>query len=116
MNVTVTEKRVDEVAIAAVEGRLDATSSPEFDRWYGSRPTTPPTPRLVLDFSRLDYVSSAGLRSLLAAAKKARAAGTVLEICGASELITEVLAVSGFLTIFTVYKDEREALTAKPRA
>jgi anti-anti-sigma factor len=114
--VTVTEKHVDGVAIAIVEGRLDAATAPEFDRWYAGRPTTPPTPRLVLDFSRLDYVSSAGLRSLLAAAKKARASGGVIEICGASDLIAEILGVSGFLTIFSVYKDEREALAAKPRA
>lgn len=113
---TVTEKRVDGIAFAMVEGRLDAATSPEFDRWYVARPATPPTPRLVLDFSRLDYISSAGLRSLLAAAKKARSTGGVIEICGASDLIAEVLGVSGFLTIFTVYKDERDARAATPKA
>ncbi|WP_127582956.1 STAS domain-containing protein [Paenibacillus koleovorans] len=65
--------------------------------------------KLVLDCSQLSYISSAGLRVLLVAAKKMKAAKGSMSLSGLNENVKEVFEVSGFSSIFTIYATSEEA-------
>ncbi|HJU15925.1 MAG TPA: anti-sigma factor antagonist [Stellaceae bacterium] len=96
-------------AVLAPCGRLDANTSPEFEREMLEELNRSPN-GMVMDFSKLDYVSSAGLRVVLLAAKRVKAAGGVFVLCGLGPTIAEVFKVSGFLSILMVEPDCAAAL------
>ena len=108
---TIDSKKVGTVLVATVAGRLDALTAPEFDAWFSERAQAGEN-RLVLDLAGLDYISSAGLRSLLAAAKRVRQASGSIVLCGLSGTVAEVFGISGFFSIFTVAATAEEALRA----
>ncbi len=66
--------------------------------------------RLVLDLSRLDYISSAGLRVALMLAKRIREQGGRLAFYGMQPHVHEVFDISGFLAILTVVDTRADAL------
>lgn len=103
--------RESNALIGVLQGRMDAVTTADFDRWFAER-IDAGEQRLVLDMSGLEYISSAGLRSLLAAAKKIKAVGGALALCGLSGTVAEVFRMSGFLTIFTVRDSSAEAVLA----
>ena len=67
--------------------------------------------KLVIDFSSLDYISSAGLRVLLGTAKRLSQAKGALRLFGLNETVREVFEISGFATILTVVDTEANALS-----
>lgn len=83
----------------ALEGRLDTTTAPQLEAEIKSG--LEGVTDLELDFSRLDYLSSAGLRVLLAAQKTMNRQGTMV-IRHANETIREVFEVTGFSEILTL--------------
>lgn len=99
----------DDVTIVAFRGSLDSKTSPEAQqaldgiRAGGNR-------KLLVDFAALDYISSAGLRVLLATAKRLSGAGGALRLFGLNETVREVFDISGFSTIFAVFATEADAL------
>ncbi|MGJ0508353.1 MAG: STAS domain-containing protein [Methylocystis sp.] len=68
--------------------------------------------KVIVDFSNVDYISSAGLRALLIAAKKAKSLGGALTLCGLSGSVREVMAVSGFDTILGAHASVPDAAAA----
>jgi len=66
--------------------------------------------KLLLDFSRLDYISSAALRVLLAVAKKLTPNEGELRICNPNDVVNEVFEISGFSTILKVLPSDSEAI------
>jgi anti-anti-sigma factor len=64
-----------------------------------------------VDFSSLDYISSAGLRVLLGVAKKVGAKGGALRTFGLNQTVREVFDISGFSAILPVFPSESDALT-----
>ena len=88
--------------VVEIDGRLDTLSSPDFERqilnWIGEGRT-----ELVIDFSKIDYVSSAGLRSLMLAAKSAKNEGGCVVCCGLQGVVKKVFEISGFSTIIATY-------------
>lgn len=96
--------------IVAITGNLDSTTSPEAQKSLDA--VVAGAKKVVLDFSHLDYISSAGLRILLGAAKQLRASGGKLGIFGLNQSVKEVFEISGFATILSVYQSEAEALAA----
>lgn len=104
-------KLVGDKLIATLSGRLDSLTAPEFDAWFGDRLAAGDN-RLILDLTALNYISSAGLRSLLAAAKQSKTVSGKIVLCGLSGTVAEVFTMSGFLTIFTVVATPEEALRA----
>ena len=82
-----------------VEGRLDTMTAPELEAALGK--DMPDAEQLVLDFSKLDYISSAGLRVLLAAHKTMSRKGG-MKICHVNEIVKEVFDVTGFSDILTI--------------
>lgn len=96
--------------VLTVSGRMDTLTAPEFEAEV-ARQMAAGESRLVLDLTRLAYISSAGLRSILAAAKLLKAKGGDLAFCGLSGLVAEVFAVSGFAKLLPVFATREEALS-----
>lgn len=64
---------------------------------------------LLLDFTQLEYISSAGLRVLLVVAKRMKVAGGRLAICALRPEVREVFEISGFSKIFSIRPNRTEA-------
>ena len=76
-----------------LEGRLDTTTASQLEEEL--RDSLPNVTKLVLDMSKLEYISSAGLRVLLSAFKIMRNKGK-MKVTNANELVKEVFEVTGF--------------------
>ena len=83
----------------ALEGRLDTTTAPQLEAEV--KGALEGVTELILDFSKLEYISSAGLRVLLSTQKVMNTQGKML-IHGANETIMEVFEVTGFVDILTI--------------
>lgn len=100
----------NDIHIVAIAGSMDSGTSPEAQKALDT--VLAGAKKVALDFSRLDYISSAGLRVLLGAAKKLKASGGTLRMFGLNQSVREVFEISGFSTILSVYPSETEALAA----
>ncbi len=97
MNIT---KKMNGTALEiAVEGRLDTMTAPELEA--SLKESLDGADTLTLDFSKLDYISSAGLRVLLSA-HKAMASRGGMKVTNANEIVREVFDVTGFSDILTI--------------
>lgn len=102
-------EEIAEALVLHASGRLDGTSAGEFERTVLARLDSPPS-KLVLDLAGVEYVSSAGLRAILLAAKRGKSVGCVVAVCGLREPVREVFEVSGFGTVVEMHKTVAEAL------
>jgi len=100
----------NDIHIVAISGSLDSGTSPEAQKALDG--VLASARKVALDFSALDYISSAGLRVLLGAAKKLRASGGTLRMFGLNQSVREVFEISGFSAILAVYPSEAEAVGA----
>lgn len=95
--------------VVKVSGRMDAVSAPQFEekcvQWIEAGET-----HLVVDMGGLEYVSSAGLRSILAVGRKLRSGGGSLIFCNLRGMVHEVFEISGFVSIFPVHNTLETAL------
>lgn len=83
-----------------LEGRLDTTTAPELEAVL--LPELDACEELLMDFDQLAYLSSAGLRVLLAGQKKANKLRKVMVIRNVNETIMEVFEMTGFADILTI--------------
>ncbi|RKI28950.1 anti-sigma factor antagonist [bacterium 1xD8-6] len=83
----------------ALEGRLDTTTAPQLEAEL--KQSISDNERLIFDFTKLEYLSSAGLRVLLAAQKMMDKQGEMV-ICNVNDVIAEVFEVTGFSDILTI--------------
>ena len=83
----------------SVEGRLDTTTAPKFEKEVGS--SLDGITSLIFDFKDLEYISSAGLRVLLAMQKIMNKQGK-MKVINANETVIEIFEVTGFIDILTV--------------
>lgn len=93
----------DSILTVAPEGRLDSATSGEFSDYLGEH-FTEEMKGLILDFSRVDFISSKGLRVLVTLYKQLN--GRTLEITGANTSVQEAFYLSGFTKIFRVSGQE----------
>ena len=105
----ITDLKSGAFLVLAVEGRLDTLTAPEFEA-EGLRRAQAGEARLVLDLAGVDYISSAGLRGILAVAKRLKAKGGDLAVCGLRGIVAEVFTVSGFAKILPVFATREDAL------
>jgi anti-anti-sigma factor len=92
-------------------GRLDTAGASAFEREMTAATQTE-NRRLLIDLANLVYVGSAGLRVLLMAAKRLRASGGSIALCGLQPQVAEVFDISGFTAVVPVYADRQTALAA----
>ena len=95
----INKDKVDSTLNIELEGRLDTTTSPELEAELGS--ALDGVTELNFDFTKLYYISSAGLRVLLAAQKTMNKQGSMV-IRNASDEIREIFDVTGFSDILTI--------------
>jgi anti-anti-sigma factor len=96
------EERTGEVLVLAPVGRLDSVSSGELER-------------LVIDLGAVEYISSAGLRALLLAAKRLKPPAGALVLCGIGPSVRAVLDLAGFTSLFAAEKTRGEAVARASR-
>ena len=83
----------------ALDGRVDTTTAPELEQAVKSN--LDGVTELVLDFSKLNYISSAGLRVLLSSQKVMNKRGS-MTITNVNDIVMEILEVTGFADILTI--------------
>ena len=105
----ITTRKQGEASIVALVGRLDSATAPKAQQAL-EEIVSGGALKLAVDFSKLDYISSAGLRVLLGITKKLKATGGALRTFGLNETVREVFEISGFSTILPVFPSEAEAL------
>ena len=105
------KEQVGAVHVVTVNGRLDGIYSTNFANQVGAL-ITGTGAKILIDFTDIDFVSSAGLRALLVLMKKATATGSVFALCGVNAQVQEVLDISGFAAMFTIHPGRTEALAA----
>lgn len=105
------ESRKGTVLVVAAQGRLDARTANAFQGRLSASIDGGET-QVLLDFSHLTTISSAGLRSLLVAAKRLQGGNGQLAICGLKENVAALFKASGFDAIIRIFPDEGVALAS----
>lgn len=107
----IVQDRTADIDIVALEGRIDSSNAGEVEGalvpLFGDSGGG-----VLVDLEKLDYISSAGLRILLIAAKRSKATGTRLALAGMQPGVREVFEISGFAKLFDIYDARASALTA----
>jgi anti-anti-sigma factor len=110
MNLRIEE--IGDVSCVAPVGRLDFDAAPGFqeavERVLGGAGKTPAA--VIIDGTGLEYVSSAGLRAFLLAARSAQRSGISFALCALQPAVREVFELSGFSRIIPVHADRASAL------
>ncbi len=96
---TITKQQNGGALILTLDGRLDTVTSPELEKELNA--SLNGADSLILDFSRLDYISSAGLRVLLSAHKAMSGKGG-MKVKNVSEIVREVFDVTGFADVLAI--------------
>ena len=103
----IAELRQDGVDVLAPAGRIDTTTVDALEARLNPL-LAAAVPRIVVDFSGVEYISSAGLRVLLVAAKRVKSAAGGLALCAMGDSVRQVFQLAGFIPLFTI-RDTREA-------
>jgi anti-sigma B factor antagonist len=104
------QRIINNIPVITVSGRIDATTSGDFkntldsviDRDYAN---------ILIDLSGVEYISSVGLRILLAALKRVRPKDGDVKLASLQPFVSEVLEIAGFTKLFTVFPSQAEALS-----
>ena len=103
------EKKIDDVQIVTVGGRMDAYSSNDVEKQLNSLIDTNQV-KIILNLTGLEYISSSGLRVLLAALKKSRKGSGDLRLAAMRPSVKEVFDIAGFTQLFQIFNEEKEAI------
>ena len=102
-------EEIEHRVILRIDGRLDAASAPLLERKMMSL-IDEDHYHLILDFSRVDYLSSAGMRVLLSTSKKLKSKKGNLILFSLAEDVAEIIKMAGFDKILHICSSEKEAL------
>ncbi|WP_214412398.1 STAS domain-containing protein [Sphaerisporangium fuscum] len=108
MSVTVTSRTVDGVTVARIDGEITSTTASGVQERL--LPLVRDAGRLLVDFSAVPYVSSAGLRMLLLLYRRAQQLAAAIVLVGLSEEVRFVMSATGFLDFFEIGDDVESAL------
>ena len=97
MNINI--EKVDNSTVFKLDGRLDTVTAPELENAINNEGEE--LKNLVLDFSGINYISSAGLRVLLGAQKKMNVQGS-MELINVSENVMDILEMTGFADVLVI--------------
>jgi stage II sporulation protein AA (anti-sigma F factor antagonist) len=105
-----TSKEIN-ATIVTITGRMDAVTAPEFEKTI-KQLIDEGNCSFIVDFQGMDYISSAGLRALLATAKLLKGKGGQLLFANIVGTVKEVFDISGFGSIFQTHDSITAALAA----
>ena len=99
-----------DLAVVVLTGRLDSTNAADTEAQILAQ-IEAGRPRIVVDATGLEYLSSAGLRVFLVIAKRVKAGGGALALHSLTDHVREVFEISGFVNVLTVCADRDEAMS-----
>lgn len=106
-----TDETKNGVIVFSPEGRIDTRSSSAFEQGVMSRvDSAEGQVNVVMNFTKLDYINSTGMRVLLILAKRLSGVSGKLVLCEMKDHIVEVFKISGFNQILTIVGSEEDAL------
>lgn len=105
------EQKIGNVNIISLSGRLDAYSANDLERKLDSLIDADQV-QLVVNLGQLEYMSSSGLRVLLAALKKVRKQQGDIKLACLKPYIKEVFDIAGFTQLFTIFDAEEAAVSS----
>lgn len=103
------QKKIDDVRIVTLGGRMDAYSSNDVEKQLTSLIEENQV-KIILNLTGLEYISSSGLRVLLAALKKSRKASGDVRLAEMRPYVKEVFDIAGFTQLFKIFEQEKEAI------
>ena len=107
MQIIVTKK--DPAVILSIHGHFNAAATPEFERIFNQHLDAGER-RFVLNLAELTFISSAGLCSILATAKKIKERDGNMVVCALQGEALKIFEISGFASLFSIYTTEAAAL------
>ena len=107
----VNTERDDGILVAKAIGRIDGANANQFEGVMKDA-IHPGDQAVVLDFSGITYLSSAGMRALLMISRELRSAKVGFALCSLSEPVGDVLTISGFDQILDIYETQSAACLA----
>jgi len=110
--VDIEERRLADVTVLKTAGRLDQDASAGFQARLVGLIEASASAKVALDFARLDYISSVGLRTLMVAAKKSKAGGGKIAVAALTPVVREIFEISRFNFVIPVFADLRGALAS----
>lgn len=111
MAINVTYERKGNLLIGGLSGRLDTRTAEDLQRNLDAE-LRADDHALLLDFEHVSYISSSGLRVLLRMAKRFQQPGQTFALYSLSEAVREILTVSGFDDLFSIYDSQAAAMSA----
>ena len=106
---TISDAHEGGVVVVSPRGRIDSTTSVTLERHLQELAAAGQT-RVVVDFTGVDYISSAGLRVMLALAKRGRDQKGRVALFGMNDSVRQVFELAGFVALFTIAPTRAEAL------
>jgi len=102
-------RKEENATVVSVTGKMDAVSSPELEKEL-SQLMAEGEKDFVIDLGELDYISSAGLRVILATAKRLKEKEGKILLASLQDMVKEVFEISGFSAIIPIYESVESAL------
>ncbi|MET0152684.1 MAG: STAS domain-containing protein [Candidatus Binatia bacterium] len=103
-----------DISVITPVGRIDGTTAASIEKEILDV-IAAGSPRVVLDLSQIEYISSAGLRVVVIAAKRLKQRSGSFVLCSLQPLVSEVFEISGLLSLVTVKDSLREAMATAGR-
>jgi anti-anti-sigma factor len=105
------KEQVGDAYVVTATGRLDAIYSTAFAKEVGEL-IGGASPKILIDFAEIDFVTSAGIRAVLLLMNKAKALGAAFALCGVNAQVRDVLDASGLAAIIPIHAGRPEGLAA----
>jgi anti-sigma B factor antagonist len=109
------EHHADGITMICLSGYLDAHTAPDLERIIKSAVSNHQY-RLIVDFSKLEYISSAGLGVFMVFIESVRSNGGDIKLAGMIDRVFSVFDLLGFPVLFNIYPTVEEAVEAFPEA
>lgn len=101
-------EEIERRIVLHLEGRVDVGTAPQLEKKLEGLMAENPV--LILDFDKVDYLSSAGMRVLLSGSKKLKAKKGALLLCALGEEVLEVIRMAGLDKVLPIFDTEAEAV------
>lgn len=105
------ETREGDIYIIEISGRMDTINSKEIEAKLDSLLENN-NAKIIIDLAAVDYISSVGLRVLLAALKKQREQKGSMKLVSLQPFVKDIFKMTGFDKIFSIYSTQEEAMNS----
>lgn len=104
----IAEKIIEDTTMVAISGRIDLVTSKELKAALNRIVET--NPRIIIDLTDTEYVSSSGLRILMVALKQAREKNGDIKLASPQVVVRNILEISGLSNLFSIHRSPEDAV------